>query len=394
MRKVVFVVALALLWSTSSIRAAPTPPPQAKGVLRTADGAEIGNVLFTQLLDGSVYAAAAVKNLPAGEHGFTIRERGACTPNFDAAGGARTTDLPRLTVMPSGMGTLGAKTTTVSISTGANALLDADGTAVIITAQGDENTTVACAVLEAVAVPGPLPAAAQATGASAEFKTSTGETVGSATMTQNADGSVRVQVQVRGLPAGVHAMHIHQFGMCAPTFGAAGEHHNPRNTHHGAQGEDPKPHAGDLPSLTVNAEGTASIDTTTTLFTLSPGDLTALDTDGSALIIHAQPDDERTDPTGNAGGRIACAVVQPVLAAAPAATPAPTTPPAPTVAPPAPTVAPPAPTVAPAPTTPPAGGGPVALPDTGGGEQSWLLLSLFALAALVGGFLTLRTRRS
>src|SRR5205085_10147319 len=81
------------------------------------------------------------------------------------------------------------------------------------------------------------------------------------------------------------------------------------------------PHAGDLPNLTVNADGAGSLDTTTQMVTLAPGPMTIFDADGTALIIHAFVDDQKTDPSGNSDGRIACAVIQP--AAQPAPQPAP-----------------------------------------------------------------------
>jgi hypothetical protein len=76
----------------------------------------------------------------------------------------------------------------------------------------------------------------------------------------------------------------------------------------------PKPHAGDLPNLTVGANGMGTLKTTTSLFTLTPSDTTILDTDGSSLVIHARPDNYRTDPDGMSNGRIACAIIHPVMA--------------------------------------------------------------------------------
>ncbi|GAB4210095.1 MAG: hypothetical protein OHK0022_42470 [Roseiflexaceae bacterium] len=304
------LLTLALAASATGAYAAPTPPPQAKGVIRTAGGDAIGNVLLTQLPDGSVAISAEVKNLPPGQHGVTLRERGACAPNFDAAG-ATVLSQP-ITVRPDGGGTLTANTTAVRVAAGEGTVLDSDGTAVVITALEDEQNKVACAVLEPVPVPSPV---GNTSRASAEFKTSVGETVGNATLTQAADGSVRVQVQVRGLPPGEHAIHFHQFGQCAPTFGAAGEHHNPFNTLHG--NVPGGPHSGDLPNMVVGADGTGSFDYTSRLVTLTPSDQTLLDSDGSTLIIHERADDYASQPSGNAGGRIACAVIQPAAAQAP-----------------------------------------------------------------------------
>jgi Cu-Zn family superoxide dismutase len=164
-------------------------------------------------------------------------------------------------------------------------------------------------VLQPVAAQ-PLAQAPAQSSARADFATAAGESVGSATLTQNADGSVRVQAQVRGLPPGQHGILFHQFGACAPTFGAAGELFNPMGTMHGL--ENPNgPHAGDLPNLTVNADGTGSFDANTKMVTLTSGPMSVFDSDGTALIIHALADDQKTDPSGNSDGRIACAVLQP-----------------------------------------------------------------------------------
>ena len=399
MKKLVYLLTVALIASATPTLAAPTPPPQAKGVLKTPDGTEIGNVIFTQYPDGTVFVSAAVKGLPQGTHGLTVREKGVCTPDANAAGAAIPTDIPPLNVTGP-IVELSAPTRTLTVAGGTPALIDADGSAVVITANGDENAKAACAVLAGVPVPAPAAEATGATGAAAEFKTLAGETVGNVTMSQNADGSVRVQVQVRGMPAGTRAMHVHQFGACAPTFGAAGEHHNPTSARHGVNNPaDPKPHAGDLPNITINADGTGSADITTQQFTLTPSDTTILDSDGSAVIIHANPDDERTDPGGRAGLRIACAIVRaaaPAAAQPPAQSPeptaAPTTAPTPSAAPttaPAPSAAP---TTAPAPSSP-AGGVPSQLPNTGSADTWWVVLSVLALAALASGVIVGRTAR-
>src|SRR5262249_34367793 len=139
-----------------------------------------------------------------------------------------------------------------------------------------------------------------------EFKTAVGESVGNITLTQMPDGAVMVSASVRGLPPGQHGFHIHAVGSCTPTFHAAGPHYNPLGKQHGLDNPNGPP-AGDLPNLTVNADGTGTLNAKTTLITITPGPTTIFDTDGSAVIIHAQPDDQKTDPSGNSGGRIACA---------------------------------------------------------------------------------------
>jgi Cu-Zn family superoxide dismutase len=121
-----------------------------------------------------------------------------------------------------------------------------------------------------------------------------GREQGSATLS---GGSLRIDAS--GLTPGVHGMHLHAVGRCdPPDFASAGPHWNPASRKHGT--ENPEgPHLGDLPNLTVGADGRASA-------TLAvPPEL--LDEDGAALVIHAGPDDYRTDPSGNSGARIACA---------------------------------------------------------------------------------------
>ncbi|MEO7664648.1 MAG: superoxide dismutase family protein [Candidatus Limnocylindrales bacterium] len=160
-----------------------------------------------------------------------------------------------------------------------------------------------------------LPAAAGAAGsdtaalhASAELRNATGDVVGWARFTEDAAGILHVNAQVRGLPEGLHGIHIHAVGACAPTFAAAGGHHNPLGVGHGLD-SDAGGHAGDLPNLSVNVAGAGHLDATSDRATLSAGTLSVFDGDGSALVIHAGQDDQHTDPTGNSGGRIACGVI-------------------------------------------------------------------------------------
>jgi superoxide dismutase, Cu-Zn family len=151
---------------------------------------------------------------------------------------------------------------------------------------------------------------AHAQTAKAELQDTQGKRVGSLTLTQEADG-VRVAAEVSGLPPGFHGFHIHAVGKCEPPFTSAGGHFNPAGQNH-------PHHAGDLPNLLVNVDGKASMVVKTDRFKLA--DL--FDADGSALIIHAEPDNHgnipdryRPDPddstlaTGDAGGRIACGVI-------------------------------------------------------------------------------------
>ncbi|GAB7024906.1 superoxide dismutase family protein [Geotalea toluenoxydans] len=136
----------------------------------------------------------------------------------------------------------------------------------------------------------------------------TGKSIGTATFAER-KGGVEVTVKVSGLPPGKHGMHIHENGKCEPPgFATAGAHFNPTGRHHGAGHPEGK-HAGDLPNLEVKGNGTAELTATAEGATLGKGKTSLLKDGGTALIIHAKPDDEKTDPTGNSGDRIACGVV-------------------------------------------------------------------------------------
>ncbi len=119
-----------------------------------------------------------------------------------------------------------------------------------------------------------------------------------------------MNVQVHGLSAGLHGIHIHAVGSCtAPSFGSVGGHYNPFVHQHGLKNPN-GPHAGDLPNLVVDASGHGRLQAKTDRVTLSPGLATLFDGDGSALIIHANPDDQVTNVgNGGSGARIACGVV-------------------------------------------------------------------------------------
>jgi Cu-Zn family superoxide dismutase len=136
-----------------------------------------------------------------------------------------------------------------------------------------------------------------------------GQKIGEATLTET-DKGVKIALKVENLPPGVHAFHIHDKGVCAaPDFMKAGGHFNPHGKKHGLQNPQ-GPHAGDLPNLTVSPDGKASMETVATLITLKEGRPNSLlQPGGTSLVIHANPDDNVTDPAGNAGARIACGVI-------------------------------------------------------------------------------------
>lgn len=139
--------------------------------------------------------------------------------------------------------------------------------------------------------------------ATAMLKDAEGKAVGTATATQ-AGGTVAINVKVNGLTPGEHGVHVHMTGSCeAPDFKSAGGHWNPSNQGHGLDAP-PGQHAGDMPNLTVAADGTGTLE-----YQLVGGTFAELmDADGSAFVVHAMKDDQTSDPSGNSGDRIACGV--------------------------------------------------------------------------------------
>jgi Cu-Zn family superoxide dismutase len=150
--------------------------------------------------------------------------------------------------------------------------------------------------------------------AAAPLRNAEGQVLGMAIFTQEAQG-VRISVTVKGLSPGEHGIHIHSVGKCEPPdFLSAGPHFNPTNKKHGLTNPE-GPHAGDLPNLVVSEDGSAVYEHITDRVTLTPGELSLFDEDGSSLVIHAGPDDQMTDPAGNSGARVLCGVITPMRAA-------------------------------------------------------------------------------
>lgn len=142
-----------------------------------------------------------------------------------------------------------------------------------------------------------------------------GQSVGSAILMQGPNG-VAITVTVSKLPPGKHGIHIHAMGKCdPPDFQSAGGHFNPFGKKHGLKNPE-GPHAGDLPNLEVGPDGKGKIESTVGGLTLGKEGLASLfPTSGTAVVIHAGPDDDMSDPAGNSGARIACGVIKPQGAA-------------------------------------------------------------------------------
>ncbi|MGE0565234.1 MAG: superoxide dismutase family protein [Pseudolabrys sp.] len=151
--------------------------------------------------------------------------------------------------------------------------------------------------------------AAPAQTAKASLKNAKGEDAGSVTLTQTPSG-VLLSLSVKGLPAGEHAFHVHGVGKCEPPFTSAGGHFNPGAKKHGLMAAEGH-HAGDMPNLHIPASGALTVEVVNAAITLDKGKPNSVfGPNGTAIIIHAGKDDYKTDPTGEAGGRIACGVIQ------------------------------------------------------------------------------------
>ena len=132
-----------------------------------------------------------------------------------------------------------------------------------------------------------------------------GAKVGSAELIQTVDG-VKIDLTVSGLTPGLHGFHIHAVGLCEPPdFKSAGGHLNPYGRKHGLKNPD-GPHAGDMHNLEVGADGTGTAEVLDKLVTLDEGVNSLFHEGGTSLVIHADPDDQMTDPAGNSGARVAC----------------------------------------------------------------------------------------
>ncbi len=148
----------------------------------------------------------------------------------------------------------------------------------------------------------------QAQTAKAALKDASGKDVGRVELLQTPHG-VLLKMSLKGVPPGERAFNIHAVGKCEPPFTSAGPHFNPASHKHGLEAKEGA-HAGDMPNLHIPANGELVIEIANPMISLIKGQPNSLfDADGSAIVIHAGPDDYKSDPAGNAGDRIVCGVV-------------------------------------------------------------------------------------
>ena len=160
----------------------------------------------------------------------------------------------------------------------------------------------------AMAAVAAAPVSSAADMAAADIINTDGAAIGKATFEQTPTG-VLMSVDVAGLPPGGHGIHLHAVGSCTPNFKAATGHINPDKVKHGLRNPE-GPDNGDLPNLYAAADGSARAEFFTTRVSVTGGDMPALlDEDGSAVIIHENPDDHMAQPIGGSGGRIGCGVI-------------------------------------------------------------------------------------
>ncbi len=171
---------------------------------------------------------------------------------------------------------------------------------------GDEPETDNLAVTDAAQVQ-LEPVAEEPATATADVQDAEGNQLGTVTLTES-DQMIQISGMLHGIAPGTHAIHIHETGQCEPPFESAGGHWNPTSNQHGS--ENPQgPHLGDLPNVEVSEDSMVTVQVSSPVGATLEGANGLLDDDGAAVVVHAGEDDYRTDPSGDAGDRIACGVV-------------------------------------------------------------------------------------
>lgn len=160
---------------------------------------------------------------------------------------------------------------------------------------------------EEVATGGPVVDNNAPVSAAAIFESKPGSMTAGTVKFIQTDKEVLIAAVLSGLPPGKHGIHLHEKGVCAePDYASAGDHFNPTNHPHACPPSKDR-HAGDLGNIEVDAEGNARFELRTNLLTVGPGQKSVV---GRAVILHDMEDDCTTQPSGGAGTRLGCAVVQ------------------------------------------------------------------------------------